>query len=62
MTLAQIYNDYTVGSAGFCAAVETHCGYNISREEIGRIAAQAKTDEEFQNIWENDDSWTDAAN
>ena len=62
MTIEQIYNDYTPGSQGFCLAVETHCGFQTSRTETARIAAQATTAAEFQSIWENDDSWTDANN
>lgn len=62
MTIEQIYNDYSAGSQGFVIAVETHCGYGISRTEIERIAGIAKTASEFQSVWENDDSWTDENN
>ena len=62
MTLEQIYSDFTPGSPGFCIAVETHCGFQTSREETARIAAKAKTAADFQSVWENDDSWTDANN
>lgn len=62
MTLEQIYNEMNRGSHGFCKAIETHCGFNISVEEIERIAQRARTAAEFQEIWENDDSWTDANN
>ena len=62
MTIEQIYSDYTVGSQGFCIAIETHCGFGISRTEIARIAARASDAEQFQSIWENDDSWTDENN
>lgn len=62
MTLDQIYAEFTVGSQGFCIAVETHCWFGISRAEIARIAERAATAEEFQAIWENDDSWTDENN
>jgi hypothetical protein len=49
MTINEIYATYTVGSQGFCKAVETHCGYSVSIS--------------FQSVWENnDDSWTDAKN
>jgi hypothetical protein len=60
MTLQDIYAEYTAGSTGFCIAVETHCGYEISREEIARIAARAKNSGEFEAIWTNEDWWTDA--
>lgn len=60
MTLAQIYTEYTRGSQGFCIAVETHCGFCISRDEIQRIAERAETPEQFQAIWDNEDWWTDA--
>lgn len=62
MTLSQIFDTYTAGSQGFCEAVQTHCGFNASLTEIERIADLADTAEEFQRVWENDDSWTDANN
>lgn len=62
MTINEIYNEYNVGSAGFIAAVQTHCGLGISDEEIERIAARAKSGAEFMKIWENTDWWTDANN
>ena len=62
MTLTQIYNEFTPASAGFTIAVETHCGFCISRDEIERIAEQAETADEFESIWENEDWWTRANN
>lgn len=62
MTINEIYATYTVGSQGFCKAVETYCGFGASIAEIERIADIADTAEEFQSVWENDDSWTDAKN
>ena len=62
MTINEIYADYTPGSQGFAIAVETHCGYNISRDEIKRIGSRAVTPDEFQKTWENDDWWTDGKN
>jgi molybdopterin biosynthesis enzyme len=62
MTLEDIYNDYTPGSTGFVIAVETHCGFEISREETVRIASKAETPEQFAAIWENEDWWTDENN
>lgn len=58
-TLIDIYATYTPGSDGFCAVVESHCGFNASREEIARIAKAASTPEEFQRLWENEDWWSD---
>lgn len=60
MTLAEIYSTYTIGSEGFCRAVETHCGYDLSREQIARIAERASTAEEFHHIWENEAWWIEA--
>lgn len=60
--LSRIYREFTRGSTGFCREVETWCGYNISINEITRIAARAATAEEFAAIWENSEWWTDAAN
>lgn len=64
MTLEQIFDQFTKGSTGFCAAVETHCGLNISRDEIERIASsgQVKNAADFMNVWENADWWTDLNN
>jgi hypothetical protein len=62
MTLNEIYDQYTPGSQGFVDAVETHCGFDISRSEIERIADKSPTAADFQRNWEGDDSWTDAAN
>ena len=62
MTLAEIYDAFTPGSLGFCKAVETYCGFGISLDEIERIANLAADAEDFQSIWENDDSWTDENN
>lgn len=62
MTLADIYNEYTAASQGFVIAVETHCGFCITRTEIERIAAKSATAEEFQDVYENDDSWADENN
>lgn len=59
MTLNNIYNEYVVGSQGFCIAVETHCGFEISRTEIERIAERAETAERFEHIWENQTWWAD---
>lgn len=62
MTLSDIYATYTAGSQGFVAAVQTHCGFCASNDEVRRIADRASDADEFQRIWENDDSWTDAKN
>lgn len=58
--ITEIYSEYTPGSTGFCIAVETHCAFDISRDEIGRISRRAGTPAEFVKIWENEDWWTDA--
>ena len=62
MTLSEIYTQYTAGSTGFVIAVESHCGFNTSREETARIAERAQTAEEFETIWQNEDWWTDENN
>lgn len=62
MTLADIYSQFTPGSQGFCTAVSDHCGFEISRDEIRRIAERAATAEQFEAAWEGDDWWTDANN
>ena len=62
MTIEQIYTQLNAGSQGFVTAVENHCGFGCSATEIKRIAAKAEDASDFQRIWENDDSWTDANN
>ena len=52
MTLNEIYATYTIGSEGFVRAVEDNCGFEISREEIERLAAISPTAEDFQKNWE----------
>lgn len=60
MPLHEIYENYQPGSTGFQIAVETHCGFEISRTEIEAIARKAKTADEFQRIWEYESWWLDA--
>lgn len=62
MTITEIYENYTPGSQGFCIAVETHCGYEISREEIERISNRAGTAESFDMIFNDEAYWTDDNN
>ena len=62
MNIQDIYAAHTVGSLGFCKAVETHCGYGLSLEEIKRIAEIAKTPEDFERIWEDEAGWPDSSN
>ena len=57
--LNQIANEYKWGSRGFIIAIETYCGYNMSRTEIERIADRTSTPDEFQTMWENDVDWLD---
>ena len=57
--LNQIADEYRWGSNAFVIAIETHCGYNMSRTEIERIADRTSTPDEFQAMWENDVDWLD---
>ncbi len=67
MSLSEIFATYTAGSTGFCAAVETHCGYEMSRDEIARVslkAAEAGPNsgdmaDEFDAIVTEEFWWTD---
>jgi len=61
-SLNEAYEVYTPGSQGLCAHVETHCGYEISRTEIERIAERAATPAQFAAIWADEDWWTDENN
>lgn len=57
--LIAAYAEFNAGSQGFCIAVETNCGFEISRAEIERIADRAATPAEFVRIWENENDWRD---
>lgn len=57
MDLEDIFEELIIGSPRFAAAVETHGGFDISREEITRIAERATTAEEFESIWQNEAWW-----
>ena len=61
MTLHEIYDTYRPGSEGFCVAVETHCGFETSREETALIAAASPDARSFKATWENMDWWKDAS-
>lgn len=41
MTLEEICETYTFGSLGFCIAVETHCGFDMHRDQVAEAAARA---------------------
>ncbi|MFD1913785.1 hypothetical protein [Halodurantibacterium flavum] len=60
MELHEIFAHYVRGSQGFCIAVDTHGGFEISRDEIERIAERAENAEQFIEIWEHENWWTDA--
>ena len=62
MTLIDIYAEFSIGSRGFIRAIQTNAGLDISDQEIERIAARARTAEEFEAIWSGEDWWTDANN
>lgn len=57
--LETIYETFNPGSTGFIKAVQTHCCFAVSDDEIRRIAHKAETPEDFQKIWENEDWWID---
>lgn len=67
MTLADIFDAYTAGSTGLCIAVESHCGFQIGRPEIARIAMRAAIAgpnsadmaDEFDRLWSDDAWWSD---
>jgi hypothetical protein len=51
--LERIYAEYTPGSLGFAREVFSHCGYGMTVERIQKLSLQAKTAEEFHDLWEN---------
>jgi hypothetical protein len=59
MTLKDIYNEFNAGSDGFAEAVQSHCGFEISRDEIKRLGRNCATAANFQTAWENDGWWED---
>ena len=57
--LQNIYDDYNAGSTGFCIAVETYCGFDLSRAEVERIAERAMDAEEFAAVMASETDWRD---
>jgi hypothetical protein len=57
MTLEQIYREFTPGSKDFVSAVQEHCGFGASDEQIERIATKSMSAAEFLWIWENETWW-----
>lgn len=53
------YENFRIGSQGFCKYIGERANLNISDEEVRRIAEKAKTAEEFMAIWNNDTYWRD---
>jgi hypothetical protein len=58
-SLQKAYATFRPGSVGFVTFVETHCGLEISRKEIRRIALATPTAEDFYNAWGNESWWLD---
>ena len=59
MNIQTIYSTYQVGSNGFIRAIQDHCGYDVTDDEIARIADKAVTADQFQDVWENESWWQD---
>lgn len=62
--LEKIYAEFgsQVSWPGAVRAIQDRCGFEISNDEIERIASRAATAAEFETIWENEDWWTDENN
>lgn len=59
MDIHAVYEVYDIGSNGFVAAIVTYCGYGISPAEIERIAEEAETGAEFEEILRHEYWWMD---
>jgi len=60
--LQTAFATFRVGSPGFCTYVSPHCGFEISRSEIQRIASVSITPEQFEETWANEEFWQDCHN
>ena len=58
-TIEEVYARFKPGSTEFVTEVESHCGYELSRTEIARLADAAKNAEEFQYLFDSSDTWQD---
>ena len=59
MRISEIYDTYAPGSDEFVAAVQKHCAYDISADEIRRIAGKAMSGEAFDYHWSRESWWRD---
>lgn len=60
--LTDIYEHYKKGSTGMVQAIETHCGFCISQDEIKRISQECVTAELFIDTWQDENWWSDDIN
>ena len=59
MRIFEIYETYAPGSDEFVAAVQQHCAYDISDDEIRRISGRAMSGEAFDYHWSDETWWRD---
>ena len=53
------YEEFSVGSQGFCQYIATHSGLDMSHDEIERIANVAPNSSAFLRIWQDQTWWVD---
>ena len=61
MRIFEIYETYAPGSDEFVAAVQQHCAYDISDDEIRRLATRAMSGEAFDYHWSAESWWRDGS-
>ena len=59
MRISEIYETHPAGSDEFVAAVQAHCAYDISDDEIRRISGKAISGEAFDYHWSDETWWRD---
>ena len=59
MTLEDIFETFTPGSKDFVNAVQTHRDFQISDDEIVRIAKKSDGSDDFEHIYHSENWWED---
>lgn len=53
------YENFRIGSQGFCRYIGERANLNVTDAEVRRIAENAATVEAFMAVWNNDTYWRD---
>jgi len=53
------YENFRIGSQGFCRYIGERANLNVTDAEVRRIAENAATVDAFMAVWNNDTYWRD---